>query len=144
MATLNVEEAKTSEGTPVDDAVREMGSGEMAVDNGRPWSRWELGAYGVLLLVALVMRVWDLGDQAIRLLGIGMNGLRGADAPRQLAVDRGARWDDLADAVHDVRSRFGHDAVEPARLRQAPSAPKTGNENPYDAYTEREQSAPER
>ena len=86
----------------------------------------------------------DLGDQAIRLLGIGMSGLRGADAPRQLAVDRGARWDDLADAVHDVRSRFGHDAVEPARLRQAPSAPKTGNENPYDAYTEREQSAPER
>ena len=77
----------------------------------------------------------DLDGRLVRLLGVGITGLTDGDAPRQLAVDRGARWDALADAVHDVRERFGHDIVTPARLRSAPAAPGTGNENPREAYT---------
>jgi hypothetical protein len=34
----------------------------------------------------------------------------------QLAADRPAAWDDLAEAVADARGRFGVDAVKPARL----------------------------
>ena len=68
----------------------------------------------------------EVGDQPIRLLGVGLSRLRGGNVPRQLAIDRGARWDDLADAVQEVRARFGHDAVEPARLRRPPSSRETG------------------
>ena len=36
--------------------------------NGRsdaPWRRWEVGAYGVILILALALRLWDLGGQAL-------------------------------------------------------------------------------
>ena len=62
----------------------------------------------------------DVGDRGVRLLGVGVSGLDGESGGRQLAVDRPAKWDDLADAVDAVRRRFGTDAVEPARLRHRP------------------------
>ena len=36
--------------------------------NGRsdaPWRRWEFGAYAVILILALILRLWDLGGQAL-------------------------------------------------------------------------------
>ncbi len=62
----------------------------------------------------------DVGDRPVRLLGVGMSGLSEAGGIRQLAVDRPAKWDDVADAVESVRRRYGNDAVAPARLRDTP------------------------
>jgi hypothetical protein len=45
-----------------------------------------------------------------------MASLTPASAPRQLAVDRPAKWDDLAEAVDQVRSRYGTSSIRPARL----------------------------
>ena len=53
----------------------------------------------------------------VRLLGAAASGLEPGGGPRQLAIDRSARWDDAADAVDAVRARFGRRAVGPARLR---------------------------
>lgn len=69
----------------------------------------------------LVERI-GVGDRPIRLLGVGVSGLGDTEGPRQLAVDRPAKWDELADAVHELRSRYGEDAVGPARLHES----KTG------------------
>ena len=55
-------------------------------------------------------------DQPIRLVGVGMTALMPADTPRQLAVDRSAKWDDLADAVDQVRLHYGIESIQPARL----------------------------
>ena len=33
--------------------------------NDAPWHRWEFGAYAVILILALVLRLWDLGGQAL-------------------------------------------------------------------------------
>lgn len=57
-----------------------------------------------------------LAGRPIRLVGVGMTSLTAASAPRQLAVDRPARWDDLAEAVDQVRSRYGTGSIRPARL----------------------------
>ena len=54
----------------------------------------------------------------VRLLGVGLSSLDESDAPHQLATDRPAAWDDLADAVSEVRGKFGADAVGPARLSE--------------------------
>ncbi len=78
----------------------------------------------------------DVDDRPVRLLGVGVSGLTGEEVVRQLAVDRPARWDELADAVHDVRTRFGPEAVEPARLRGSGRLPPTGNEKPSAAYND--------
>ena len=59
----------------------------------------------------------DVGSRPVRLLGVGVSGLGPGDRARQLAVDRPAKWDELAEAVDDVRVRYGADAVTPARLR---------------------------
>ena len=63
-----------------------------------------------------------VGDRPVRLLGVAVSGLQPDDAPRQLLIDREARWEDLAEAVDGVRARFGRRAVEPARLRTHKSA----------------------
>lgn len=52
----------------------------------------------------------------VRLLGIGLSHLESVDAPRQLLTDRAPKWDELEDAVHGVRERFGQSAVRPAAL----------------------------
>ena len=65
-----------------------------------------------------LLRNVALEGQAIRLVGVGMTGLTEASAPRQLAVDRPAKWDDLAEAVNQVRSRYGAGSIRPARLTE--------------------------
>lgn len=52
----------------------------------------------------------------VRLIGIAATGLAGKEEPSQLAIDRRLDWDDVEDAVAEVRTRFGDDAVRPARL----------------------------
>lgn len=63
----------------------------------------------------------DIGDRKVRLIGLGLSLFEDEDAPRQLATDRPATWDDLADAVSEVRDRFGMDSVKPARLTRVES-----------------------
>jgi DNA polymerase-4 len=58
----------------------------------------------------------EVGDRPVRLIGVGLSMLSAAGTPNQLATDRPAVWDDLADAVTEVRDRFGSGAVKPARL----------------------------
>ncbi len=57
-----------------------------------------------------------IAGRRVRLVGVGLSGLGGAGAPRQLAVDRPGKWDDLAAAVERIRERFGDEAVVPAKL----------------------------
>jgi len=57
-----------------------------------------------------------IGTRPVRLLGVGLTSLTSQLGPRQLAVDRPAKWDELSDAVADVHDRFGPDSVGPARL----------------------------
>jgi DNA polymerase-4 len=66
----------------------------------------------------------SIGSRAVRLIGVGLSGLTATAEPRQLAVDRPAKWDELASALGDVHDRFGAEAVEPARLKRtrAPGA----------------------
>ncbi len=59
-------------------------------------------------------------SQPVRLLGVAVGGLEPAGGPRQLGFDRPAAWDDVAAAVDQIRSRFGEDAVSPARLLARP------------------------
>ena len=72
------------------------------------------------------------GRRPIRLLGIGVSGLVGIAAPEQLSLARPQR-DRVADAAEEVRSRFGDDAVIPARLlgpRRAPAPEDTSETAP--------------
>ncbi len=55
------------------------------------------------------------GTRPVRLLGLGADGLVGAADPRQLGL-AARSWEDLEDAVEEVRGRFGRDAVARARL----------------------------
>ena len=79
-----------------------------------------------------------IGDAQVRLLGIGMSELSKAGGTRQLAIDREARWDELADAVDDVRTRFGREAVAPVSLHESRTAGATVNETLDVPYTEGE------
>jgi len=63
-----------------------------------------------------------VGSRPVRLLGVGLSSLTSAGEPRQLAVDRPAKWDELATAVGDVQDRFGPASVEPARLKGTPES----------------------
>lgn len=63
----------------------------------------------------------------VRLIGVGVSNLSSASAPRQLATDRPAKWDDLEDAVSAVRDRFGEGAVGPASLGQSPERGESGD-----------------
>jgi nucleotidyltransferase/DNA polymerase involved in DNA repair len=64
--------------------------------------------------VRLVDRV-ELGAP-VRLVGLSASGLEPADTPRQLEVEGGDGWNRVAEAVEEVRRRFGDESVEPARL----------------------------
>ena len=66
----------------------------------------------------------EVDVKPIRLIGLGMTALAPATAPRQLAVDRPAKWDDLAEAVDEVRLRYGTRSIRPARLVDDPDREK--------------------
>jgi DNA polymerase-4 len=55
-------------------------------------------------------------DHPVRLLGLGGSGLDEPGEGGQLDLDSTEAWDRLADAVAEVRDRFGDHSVEPARL----------------------------
>ncbi len=73
-------------------------------------------------LLAVVRQLAARADlnQPVRLLGVGASSLELAAAPRQLGFERPAAWDEVAKAVDAVRSRFGDEAVTPARLVDPP------------------------
>jgi DNA polymerase-4 len=52
----------------------------------------------------------------VRLLGLGGSGLESSQEPRQLLLGTDPNWVRVADAVSEVRERFGAHSVEPARL----------------------------
>jgi DNA polymerase-4 len=52
----------------------------------------------------------------VRLLGLGAGSLESADAPQQLDIAGDVRWDEVENAVADVRRRFGEESLRPARL----------------------------
>lgn len=60
----------------------------------------------------------DLPPAGVRLLGVGVAQIAPADAPRQLAANRPSGWDDVADAMDEVRRKFGPDALGPAGIHQ--------------------------
>ncbi|MBT8197605.1 MAG: DNA polymerase IV [Acidimicrobiia bacterium] len=62
----------------------------------------------------------------VRLLGLGVTGLVDAAMPLQMDLTAVTR-DAAAEAVNQVRDRFGDDAVRPARLVERPAP---GGENP--------------
>jgi DNA polymerase-4 len=57
-----------------------------------------------------------LDGKTVRLVGVAMTGLTPASAPRQLEIGRPVKWDDVADVVEEVRSRYGRGSIGPARL----------------------------
>ncbi|MBT8164662.1 MAG: DNA polymerase IV [Acidimicrobiia bacterium] len=59
-------------------------------------------------------------DRPVRLLGVGVSSLEAAGAPLQLGLDRPAAWDDVSTAVDAIRTRYGDEAVSPARLVSPP------------------------
>jgi DNA polymerase-4 len=62
-----------------------------------------------------LMGTVDAG-RPVRLLGLGGSGLESSQEPRQLLLDTDSNWVRVADAVSEVRERFGAHSVEPARL----------------------------
>ena len=56
----------------------------------------------------------------VRLLGLGGSGLEKADLPRQMDIKASQEWDQVEDAVAEVRDRYGDNAVKPARLVRKP------------------------
>ncbi len=62
-----------------------------------------------------------VGEGRIRLLGLGVAGLVGEDAPVQLALDDPDR-EALAAVAARIRARFGEEALRPARLAERPEA----------------------
>jgi DNA polymerase-4 len=55
-------------------------------------------------------------QQRVRLLGLGGSGLEESAKPRQLDLSSDQNWVKVAEAVAEVRERFGDRSVEPARL----------------------------
>lgn len=65
----------------------------------------------------------------VRLLGVGVQGLVATDE-RQLSFGTPATRDQLEEAVHRVRDRFGPAAVGPAGVREPPTDPSQGERDP--------------
>ncbi|MCI0424321.1 MAG: DNA polymerase IV [Actinobacteria bacterium] len=58
--------------------------------------------------------------RGVRLLGLGVTGMEPTEGHRQLRIDTSPEWERVEDTVARVRSRFGEDAVTPARLIDGP------------------------
>ncbi len=74
-------------------------------------------AVGQDLMVAAVQLLERaaISGRRVRLIGVAGAGLiPNTEAVHQLATDRPATWDDLAEAVGAIRDRFGHESVGPA------------------------------
>jgi DNA polymerase-4 len=69
------------------------------------------------------------GGRAVRLLGVGLQGLVVTDE-RQLSFGVPAELDQLEEAMHQVRDRFGASAVGPAGLRAQPGEPSRRKDGP--------------
>ncbi len=59
-------------------------------------------------------------ERPVRLLGLGGAGLEEGAEPRQLDLDSDPGWGRVADAVAEVRDRYGDRSVAPARLIDTP------------------------
>jgi len=68
-----------------------------------------------------------VGNRPVRLLGVGGDGLEDSGAPRQLDL-AGSEWDDIEEAVEEVRLRFGDGAVARARLVEGPQTLPRGGD----------------
>jgi DNA polymerase-4 len=55
-------------------------------------------------------------DRPIRLLGVACTSLVEPGGPRQLSTQTSPKWDDLAEVVENIRTRFGGESVRQARL----------------------------
>jgi DNA polymerase-4 len=76
-------------------------------------------------------------SRPVRLLGVEVSHLVGADQPRQLAAGDQGKWEELAGAVDRIRDRFGSDSIRPARLGEAPGMRlPTSSDSFTDSYTE--------
>ncbi|MGB7861519.1 MAG: DNA polymerase IV [Acidimicrobiia bacterium] len=62
-----------------------------------------------------MLQHFDL-DRPVRLLGLGGGSLESASRPRQLDLTISDSWEKIEEAVAEVRSRYGDDAISPARL----------------------------
>lgn len=54
--------------------------------------------------------------EPVRLLGLGAGSLEPVDTPAQLDLDSDPAWDEVENAIADVRLRFGDASLQPARL----------------------------
>jgi DNA polymerase-4 len=76
-------------------------------------------------------------SRPVRLLGLEVSHLTGADEPRQLMAGDHGKWEELAGAVDRIRDRFGSGSIRPARLGEAPSLRlPTSSDSFTDSYTE--------
>lgn len=62
-----------------------------------------------------MLQYFDL-DRPVRLIGLGGGSLESAGRPRQLDLTITDSWEKIEEAVAEVRSRYGDDAISPARL----------------------------
>jgi DNA polymerase-4 len=59
----------------------------------------------------------------VRLLGVEVGTLVEGGSPRQLSTEEPPKWGDLADAVEQIRGRYGVRAIKPARLQDPVKKP---------------------
>ncbi len=55
-------------------------------------------------------------SRPVRLLGLGGSSLEESDEPRQLGFDDSEEWDQVEEAIAQVREKYGDSAISPARL----------------------------
>lgn len=84
--------------------------------------------HGLWQTVKSLMKKVDF-DRAVRLLGVTCSGLIDPGSPRQLSTDGAPKWNDLAEAVDNVRSRFGAASVVPARLARDDGAQQASSQS---------------
>jgi len=69
---------------------------------------------GMFRVGTMLLADIDLDRRGVRLVGAGMTDLSDSVGPRQPTIHH--EWEDIAEAVEQVRTRFGDHAMVPARL----------------------------